>query len=93
MVNEVVNGLTICPSRVVVVNCPPFRGALTACHPPHRAFAPYADAMTNKPSRTARCPTIAIRVWCHGSPSPTREWFQARSFAVFRFHPFTFISP
>jgi hypothetical protein len=55
MVNEVVNGLTICPSRVVVVNCPPFRGALTACHPPHRAFAPYADAMTNKPSRTARC--------------------------------------
>jgi hypothetical protein len=41
------------PMAAVVVNCPPFRGALTACHPHqpiHRArqLLPLADAVMNK---------------------------------------------
>jgi hypothetical protein len=47
MVNGMVNALTNAPSRVVV-NCPPFRGALTSCHPPQKNIR-RTDAVRTRP--------------------------------------------
>jgi hypothetical protein len=54
------------PMAVVVVNCPPFRGALTACHLHHPTFALSAVA-------SAPCADEALRGLLEGSHARYRK--------------------
>jgi hypothetical protein len=82
------------PMAAVVVNCPPFRGALTACHPHQGIHHPRKRLMPtvmNKPrptsTRATPAITVPVRRW-HGLDDPPRQC--SRTFAYVRSNRYTF---
>jgi hypothetical protein len=87
MVNEVVNGLTNCPSRVVVVNCPPLGGIDRL--PSAAETIRHADAVTGKVDRPAQCLSVCSITGATGAaPIPDiRERFTVSIFHECPFQP------